>query len=275
MSIRPRFPRLFTVTFSAITLVIVSLALIFTPTTRAVGEDVTFTLTASPAQVSEGGTFTLTVNVAYGTGAPYGIGSWTVDIPYDSSKFLIGSCSPIVSGSLCNTSHGGGSVIRISGSQVGDIAQQQTAFKGASLGQIAVTAKTGSSGATALFVPTVAANDITDSDGTVLSVGTVAVSVSVRDTVAPTITQISSSASGYKRVGDSVPITITFSEPVTSTASASLSLNSGGTATCPAVTATSTMSCLYTVGANQTANPLNYSSTGSDRKSTRLNLQSH
>ena len=53
----------------------------------------------------------------------------------------------------------------------------------------------------------------------------------VYDTTAPTVTNVSSStADGAYKAGQSVTITMTFSEPVTVTGSPTLALNSGGSA---------------------------------------------
>jgi hypothetical protein len=85
------------------------------------------------------------------------------------------------------------------------------------------------------------------------------------DTASPTVSSVSSTASAGALFhgGDSIPITITFSEPVTVSGAPQLALNSG-TGTVAGYTSgsgTSTLTFTYTVAAGQNAAPLDYSST--------------
>ena len=85
----------------------------------------------------------------------------------------------------------------------------------------------------------------------------------ILDNVAATVTGVTTTASGSKNLGDTVGITVTFSEAITSTGVATLTFNTtpSASATCPAVTALATLSCTYTVGASDTAARLDYAST--------------
>ena len=242
--------------------VLVALALVLSPigtgTSQATASDVTVTASASSSLINELGSTTVTLNISYGTGAPYGIGSWVVDLPYDASKFTVGTCTPI--SAQCNPSYGvGGSTVRIAGSEVGDIANGVTAFKSSSLATVVFTAKSGSSGSSYTFLPIIGTGGIADSDGNDLNVSSVPVTVNIRDNIAPTVSSVTTSSSGSKKAGDTVSITVNFSEAVTSTGTSSLALNSGGTATCPAVTTSSTtMVCTYNVASGQNVNRLDY-----------------
>ncbi|NDB22236.1 MAG: adhesin, partial [Proteobacteria bacterium] len=87
----------------------------------------------------------------------------------------------------------------------------------------------------------------------------------VIDTTAPIVSAVTTStaAGSYKAAG-TVAITVTFSEAVTSTGTSSLLLETGSTdtaATCAAVTASTTLSCTYTVVAGDTTSHLDYQST--------------
>jgi hypothetical protein len=84
--------------------------------------------------------------------------------------------------------------------------------------------------------------------------------------VAPaTVTGVSTTASANSRyhLGDSLPITVTFSEPVTVTGTPQLTLNagSGAAAVYSGGSGTSTLTFTYTVAAGQTSSDLDYTST--------------
>ena len=103
---------------------------------------------------------------------------------------------------------------------------------------------------------------VTDNAG--LKAATNPVTVVV-DLDAPTVTAVTTTASGSKKAGDTVAITVTFSEPVTSTGVSLLRLETGSTdrdATCPTVTVSSTLTCTYTVVNGDVAAHLDYVSTG-------------
>ena len=83
------------------------------------------------------------------------------------------------------------------------------------------------------------------------------------DTTPPTVSTITTTASGTKKVNDSVTITVTFSEPVTTTGTSSLLLETGAidtAATCPAVMASTTLTCTYTVTSGDTVSHLDVQS---------------
>lgn len=87
----------------------------------------------------------------------------------------------------------------------------------------------------------------------------------VVDLDAPTVTAVTTTASGSKKAGDTVAITVTFSEPVTSTGPSQLQLETGSTdrdATCPTVTVSSKLTCTYTVVNGDVSAHLDYVSTG-------------
>src|SRR5262249_24123223 len=72
----------------------------------------------------------------------------------------------------------------------------------------------------------------------------------VRDTVAPTVTNATSTnANGAYGLGASIAITVNFSEAVTITGTPQLALNSGGTANYTGGSGTSTLTFTYIVGA--------------------------
>ena len=96
-----------------------------------------------------------------------------------------------------------------------------------------------------------------------------AVSAFTVDTVAPTVTSVSSTVSnGAFTTGASIPVTVTFSEPVTSTGNVTLTFNTvgGPAATCTvAIAGSSTGTCNYVVSAGQTAADLNATVSGTIR----------
>ena len=98
----------------------------------------------------------------------------------------------------------------------------------------------------------------------VVSTATIATSGgSCADTTPPTVSTITTTASGTKKVGDTVTITVTFSEPVTTTGTSSLLLETGTVdtaATCPAVSASTTLTCTYTVASGDTVTRLDIQS---------------
>ena len=86
----------------------------------------------------------------------------------------------------------------------------------------------------------------------------------VYDTTAPTVTSVSAStANGAYKAGQSVTITVAFSENVTVTGNPQLALNSGGTASYNAGSGGSTLSFLYTVSGGENAADLDYVATSS------------
>ena len=103
---------------------------------------------------------------------------------------------------------------------------------------------------------------VTDNAGLTAATNPVTVVV---DLDAPTVTAVTTTASGSKKAGDTVAITVTFSEPVTSTGVSQLQLETGSTdrdATCPTVTVSSTLTCTYTVVNGDVTAHLDYVSTG-------------
>ncbi|NBY48840.1 MAG: hypothetical protein EBQ56_13925, partial [Proteobacteria bacterium] len=107
---------------------------------------------------------------------------------------------------------------------------------------------------------------LTDSAGNTVTSSGDGNTVTVTDDYgAPTVSSVTTStvAGSYKAAG-TVAITVTFSEAVTSTGTSSLLLETGSTdtaATCAAVTASTTLSCTYTVVAGDTTSHLDYQST--------------
>ena len=84
------------------------------------------------------------------------------------------------------------------------------------------------------------------------------------DAVIPTITSVSSASSnGTYKLGDTLPIIVSFSKDVTVTGMPTLTLNSGGTAAYTSGTGTSTLTFSYTVGSGQSITDLDYSAIGS------------
>src|SRR6185312_14908506 len=86
----------------------------------------------------------------------------------------------------------------------------------------------------------------------------------VYDSTAPTVTSVSAStANGAYRAGQSVAITVAFSESVTVTGSPTLALNSGGTASYSGGSGGSTLSFAYTISPGDNAADLDYTATSS------------
>ena len=80
----------------------------------------------------------------------------------------------------------------------------------------------------------------------------------------PTVTQVSSTqATGTYVAGTAIPITVTFSEPVTVTGTPQLALNagSGAVANYSSGSGTATLTFTYTVAAGQIRSDLDYAST--------------
>ncbi len=67
-----------------------------------------------------------------------------------------------------------------------------------------------------------------------------------------TVTAIAATTGSYG-TAQAIPITVTFNAPVTVVGSPSLALNSSGSAACQAVTNSSNVTCIYTVGASDTS----------------------
>ena len=80
----------------------------------------------------------------------------------------------------------------------------------------------------------------------------------------PTVTGVTTTYSGSANTGKAIPVTVTFSEPITTTATSTLVMNTSPTrnADCAAVTSSTTLLCSYTVQNGDTANPLTFQSTG-------------
>ena len=84
------------------------------------------------------------------------------------------------------------------------------------------------------------------------------------DTTAPTVASVSSStADGSYNAPATVSIQVNFSEPVSVTGTPQLALDSGGSASYTAGSATSTLTFTYTVGAGENAADLDYTGTTS------------
>ncbi len=83
----------------------------------------------------------------------------------------------------------------------------------------------------------------------------------IADTVAPTITSVTSTNvdNTYYKIGGSINITVNFSELITTTSNLAVNLNSGGSCNF-AVTNANNGSCNYGVGTGENASPLNSSS---------------
>ena len=82
------------------------------------------------------------------------------------------------------------------------------------------------------------------------------------DRTAPTISTVTSTASnGTYVLGNTIPITVAFSENVTVTGTPVIALNSGGTASYASGSGTSTLTFNYVVGSGQSAADLDYTTT--------------
>jgi len=67
------------------------------------------------------------------------------------------------------------------------------------------------------------------------------------DTAIPTVAVTSNTINGYYNAGDTIDVTLTFSEVVSSTDDLTVNLDSGGTCTIPTFTSQTTVNCIYTV----------------------------
>jgi len=84
------------------------------------------------------------------------------------------------------------------------------------------------------------------------------------DACPPTVINVTSTTSnGAYGTGSNINIQVTFSEVVNVTGTPTLSLNSGGTANYSSGSGTNALSFVYTVGAGQNSNDLDYTSTSS------------
>ena len=86
----------------------------------------------------------------------------------------------------------------------------------------------------------------------------------VIETVAPSVTTVSTTqATGVYPAGTTIPITITFSSPVSVTGAPQLALNDGGSATYASGTGTATLTFNYLVVSGQSTQDLDYTATNS------------
>jgi hypothetical protein len=84
------------------------------------------------------------------------------------------------------------------------------------------------------------------------------------DTQIPTVTGVSSSSqNGSYRAGITIPIVVSFTEPVTVTGTPNLTLSVGGNVTAPysSGSGTNALTFNYTIASGQTVSDLEYSST--------------
>jgi len=102
-----------------------------------------------------------------------------------------------------------------------------------------------------------------NNDDAELTLYSVATTTGVKvDGVVPTVSSVSSTSSnGTYKMGDIIPVTVTFSENVRVTGTPTLALNSGGIANYLSGSETSTLTFDYTVGAGESVADLDYSST--------------
>ncbi len=107
---------------------------------------------------------------------------------------------------------------------------------------------------------TLSGPSLTDRVGNPLSPAYGSVTLSLRDKTAPVVTQVSSTLplGSARNAGKAVPITITFSEPVTVTPPLTLALNVGAPAAYASGSGTSTITLNYTIQAGHNVDPLNY-----------------
>jgi len=80
------------------------------------------------------------------------------------------------------------------------------------------------------------------------------------DTTFPTVAVTSTTANGYYNEPDTVNVTLTFSEPVWSTDTLTVTLDTGGTCSVPILTNATTGTCTYTVGAGENSADLTVTS---------------
>lgn len=80
------------------------------------------------------------------------------------------------------------------------------------------------------------------------------------DTAFPTVAVTSTSVNGSYNVPDDINVTLTFSEPVSSTDTLTVTLDTLGTCSIPVLTNTNTGTCTYTVGVGQNSSDLTVSS---------------
>ncbi|MCX6716637.1 MAG: Ig-like domain-containing protein [Candidatus Taylorbacteria bacterium] len=113
---------------------------------------------------------------------------------------------------------------------------------------------------------------ITDTLGNLLATNGTGIAIPPWNTTAPIISNITSSvADGYYKVGASIDINLTFSKPVNTTGSITVTLNTGGTCTFSGISNSTTASCTYSVGSNENTSRLNVSSVSGTIISTDSN----
>ncbi|NBO56675.1 MAG: hypothetical protein EBU84_19250, partial [Actinobacteria bacterium] len=178
-------------------------------------DDIALSLTASSSSVNAGGSFTVSLGATISGAAS--LVSWDIWIDYDSSIFTWETCTANALVASSNECAIDGSRHYITG--------YRTTAAGAGTYDLAtiVLRATGSQGASGSVTPSVL--DLSDGfSGVILSNTLSGTTVSIADTTAPTISSLTTTGSGTKKIGDTVPVTINFSEAVTSTGTSSLAL---------------------------------------------------
>ena len=110
---------------------------------------------------------------------------------------------------------------------------------------------------------TILVTDAATNDSNTLTVSSFTV-----DTTAPTVAITSTTANGAYKAGANINVTLTFSEPVTSTDALTITLNTGETCSVSALTAATTGTCTSTVQAGNTSSDLTLSSIAVDNGGT-------
>lgn len=80
------------------------------------------------------------------------------------------------------------------------------------------------------------------------------------DTIFPSVVPSSTTADGYYNAGDTINVTLTYSEAVSSTDALTVNLNSGGSCVVPILTNTTTGNCTYTVLGGENSSDLTVNS---------------
>jgi hypothetical protein len=107
---------------------------------------------------------------------------------------------------------------------------------------------------------TITASGLTDRVGNPLAPAYDSLVLSLKDKTAPSVLRVNSSlpAGSAHRAGETVPVTVTFNEPVTVTPPLTMDLNVGAAAAYAFGSGTSAITLNYTIQAGHNADPLNY-----------------
>ena len=136
---------------------------------------------------------------------------------------------------------------------------------------VANLSTSGGTGVTVTYTTVGGIGTVADTLGNLLATNSTGIAIPPWNTVAPIISSITSTvANGSYKSGAAIDIELTFSKPVNSTGSVTVTLNTGGICSFT-VTNASTASCTYTVAGGQNTSALNVATVSGTITSTDSN----